>query len=377
MSDKSDSTSEHRTPTVETTADSELLSIEAIENVLVNEREGLPRSYRMRADRHYVDQLASSADGQPVRMIPVNQIDTPGTLPQSDLRLLIESIRSHGVVHPLLVRRRNARYAVIAGRKRLAVAQMLRLATVPCLVHDVDDVQAAALETADNVQIAAAPHEAPASTNVAVHRLVAEHLGTARTCIEMSSRGGTVVGRSVIDLAVAHTWRAARLVDALDLIAGASFASERERAISTLVDEVIDGFAAECRLNDITLRAHIREDLSSSGLNGRELVAGLSGALLATLPIVERSVRPTVVLKASNSASGALALELTQSDAAVSDALARRFFDDDPAADRPGGHAAVAGAMAAKALAERNGGTASFEAVNNGSRLTLVLGRRS
>src|SRR5256885_16709036 len=31
-------------------------------------REGLPRHYRMRADRHYVDQLDTVSTGQPVRM---------------------------------------------------------------------------------------------------------------------------------------------------------------------------------------------------------------------------------------------------------------------------------------------------------------------
>src|SRR5438874_8804659 len=38
-------------------------------------REGLPRGYRMRADKHYVDQLAAPSAGLPVRMLPIAQID--------------------------------------------------------------------------------------------------------------------------------------------------------------------------------------------------------------------------------------------------------------------------------------------------------------
>ena len=72
-------------------------------------REGLPRHYRMRADKHYVDQLdAPSAAGHPVRMIPPSALIAPGAEPTPALRPLIESIRVHGIVHPLLVRRREA-----------------------------------------------------------------------------------------------------------------------------------------------------------------------------------------------------------------------------------------------------------------------------
>src|SRR4051812_49243775 len=80
-------------------------------------REGLPREYRMRADKHYVDQLAMPSAGQPVRMIPVSAFDGGDPATSSRLRPLIESIRRHGIVQPLQVRRLETRYVVIAGRK--------------------------------------------------------------------------------------------------------------------------------------------------------------------------------------------------------------------------------------------------------------------
>ena len=116
-------------------------------------REGLPREYRMRADSHYVDQIAASASGQPVRMIPVGAIDVTDVAAPATLRQLVESIRRHGIIQPLLVRRQESRYAVIAGRKRLLAATTLRLATVPCLVHDVTDAEASSLADADNLHL--------------------------------------------------------------------------------------------------------------------------------------------------------------------------------------------------------------------------------
>jgi predicted component of type VI protein secretion system len=351
--------------------------MEALEEEL-SEREGLPRSYRMRADRHYVDQLASSTEAQPVRMVPVGQIDTDRPHVRTDLRALLESIRSHGIVHPLLVRRQGSRYSVVAGRKRLAVARTLRLTAVPCLVHDVDDAAAAALEAADNLRVGVVAAEDRAWPHaIAVRKVVAEHLTTIRNCADMSARGVPAMNRAVVDLIRAHAWRAGRLIDALDLIANVPAAPRRERALASIVDEVIDGFGPESRLNDVTISANVREDLSSSGLNDRELLSGLSGALMATLPLVEQAIRPTVVVRAFHAGAGAVAVEVMQAHVPVATRLVNDFFDDDHAADRPGGYAAAAGALAAKALAERHGGKATFEATVGGCGLVMLLVRRS
>jgi hypothetical protein len=278
----------------------------------------------------------------------------------------------------LLVRRQDSRYAVVAGRKRLAAAQTLRLATVPCLVHDVDEAQAAALEAADNLRVGMVTRDESAWPHApAVRQLVAEHLTTIRACADLSARGVPAMNRSVLDLIRAHAWRAARLVDTLDLIANAAASPGRERALSTIVDEVIDGFGPESRLSGVTIRAHVREPLSSSGLNGRDVLTGLSGALLATLPLVDQAVRPTVVVRASNAGGGGVLLEVTQADAPVTKRLASQFFDDEASTDRPGGYAAAAGSLAAKALAERHGGKASFEATHDGCRLAIAMVRRS
>ena len=377
MSDKSNPGAERRPSSIDAATGDAAQSVQ-LETALATDREGLPSGYRMRADRHYVEQLASPSAALPVRMVPVSQIDADDVVSRTDLRPLVESVRSHGIVHPLLVRRQDSRYTVVAGRKRLAVAQTLRLAVVPCLVHDLDETQAAALAAADNLTVRAdAREERTWPHAVAVRQLVAEHLTTIRACGDIAARGVPAMNRSMLDLIRAHSWRAARLVDALDLIANAPAAQGRERTLSAIVDEVVDGFGPESRLNGVTMRAHVREDLSSSGLNDRELLAGLSAALLATLPLIEQAARPTVVVRASNAGPGTVVLEVTQSDVAVTKRFASQFFDDEAATERAGGYAAAAGALAAKAIAERHGGEATFEALHNGCRLAIALVRRS
>jgi hypothetical protein len=163
----------------------------------------------------------------------------------------------------------------------------------------------------------------------------------------------------------------------LDPTASANTDPDRQRSIASIVDEVIDGFAAESRLCGGVIRPDIREAISSSGLNHTQIVAGLTGAVIAVLPTVERVVRPTVTIRAANTAAAGVSLEVVQTDARVSPALAGRFFDDDGSLERPGGYTAMLGALAAKTVAEAHRGTVSFEAVNNGCRLEMMLMRRS
>jgi hypothetical protein len=348
------------------------MASDSIETALAGVREGLPRGYRMRADRHYVDQLASPSAANPVRMVPLAQIDGREPAPASELRPLIESIRLQGIVHPLLVRRQQSRYAIVAGRKRLAAAQVLKLESVPCLVHEVSDAEADALAAADNVRAAVpAPEEQAPASSAAVQRVMSEHFATIAACAELLSPRLAALDRSALDLIKANAWRASRFLDALDLLSGAAFAS-RERPLAVIFEELADGFAPELRLTGVALRVDSSEAPAARRVNAAEMMAGLSGAVLAMLPLIETSDRAALAIKATASESGALVVELSIERMRGGAAIAARFFDLD-APERPGGHAAAIGATAAKALVDRYPGRATFTTSDGVSRLSLTL----
>ena len=335
-------------------------------------REGLPRHYRMRADRHYVDQLDTPSAGQPVRMIPLSALIGQSAEATPAIRPLIESIRLHGIVHPLIVRRRDSQYVVVAGRKRLVAAQILQLAAVPCLVHDLTDSEAAAMSAADNLRVGASAAAADDASLPNVERAIALHLSNIGKCADMCEVGGGLQ-RQTFDLLKAHAWRAARLIDARNLIVGGRCAPARERSVASIFDEVIEGFSTECGLSGVAIRADIREALSSAGLHDNQLAAGVSGALLAVLPLVEHTARPSIVIKASNTNSHEMVVEVLQTSAHVPAHVVETFFDGARSAD----DAAAIGALAAKALAEAYDGRATFEPLPHGSRLAIVMKRRS
>ena len=65
---------------------------------------------------------------------------------------LIASIKEKGVLQPILVRRRESGFEVIAGERRLRAAQALGIKDVPVIVKDVSDQDALVLALIENVQ---------------------------------------------------------------------------------------------------------------------------------------------------------------------------------------------------------------------------------
>jgi ParB family chromosome partitioning protein len=71
---------------------------------------------------------------------------------ESALEELAQSIRSSGIIQPLVVRRIGARYQLIAGERRWRAAQRAQLLRVPVVVREVGDEQALELTLVENIQ---------------------------------------------------------------------------------------------------------------------------------------------------------------------------------------------------------------------------------
>lgn len=71
---------------------------------------------------------------------------------EGSLEGLADSIRSHGIVQPLLVRRRGERYELIAGERRWRAAKLAGLTKVPVIVRDVPDKDLLEIALIENIQ---------------------------------------------------------------------------------------------------------------------------------------------------------------------------------------------------------------------------------
>lgn len=96
--------------------------------------------------------------GERLAQLPVEQLSPGRFQPRKDmaaegLATLADSIRSQGIVQPLIVRAtgKNA-YEIIAGERRWRAAQMAELAEVPAVVREIADQTAAAVALIENIQ---------------------------------------------------------------------------------------------------------------------------------------------------------------------------------------------------------------------------------
>ena len=71
---------------------------------------------------------------------------------EAALESLAESIKTHGIVQPLLVRRHGDGFELIAGERRWRAAKMAGLTRVPVLVKDVTDENVLEIALIENIQ---------------------------------------------------------------------------------------------------------------------------------------------------------------------------------------------------------------------------------
>ena len=71
---------------------------------------------------------------------------------ESELDELADSIRQHGVMQPVILRKTTHHYELIAGERRWRASQKVGLQDIPGIVRDLDDQQVAALALIENIQ---------------------------------------------------------------------------------------------------------------------------------------------------------------------------------------------------------------------------------
>ncbi|HYX84768.1 MAG TPA: ParB/RepB/Spo0J family partition protein [Gaiellales bacterium] len=133
---------------------------------------------------------------------------------------LADSVRSQGLVQPIVVRDTGDGYEIIAGERRWRAAQVAGLATISAIVRQADDREALILALAENV----AREDLNAVEQARAYAVLSDELDLSQT--EIARR----VGKS--RPAIANTLRLLDLPDpALDLIAAGKLSEGHGRAV--------------------------------------------------------------------------------------------------------------------------------------------------
>ncbi len=83
-----------------------------------------------------------------IQMIPVTSLLPNSFQPriefdQESINTLADSIKTHGIITPLIVKRVQDKFEIISGERRLKAAQMIGLTAVPCIICEVDEKESA------------------------------------------------------------------------------------------------------------------------------------------------------------------------------------------------------------------------------------------
>ncbi|MCA1931574.1 ParB/RepB/Spo0J family partition protein [Rheinheimera sp.] len=100
----------------------------------------------------------SSAQRSELQKLPIEWLKPGKYQPRKDmsqdaLEDLASSIRSQGVIQPIVVRQIGEQsYEIIAGERRWRASQLAQLDVIPCIIKDVPDEAAVAIALIENIQ---------------------------------------------------------------------------------------------------------------------------------------------------------------------------------------------------------------------------------
>lgn len=161
-------------------------------------RKGLPVRVKMRHEPHFVEELVARHEVAVGKVVPLSAIEPNPDQPRKDfgdLSDLVSSVRSKGVLEPLLVRRKpdgsdGKLYRIVAGERRYRASVQAGLFEVPIVELEVTDEEALEIALIENLQRKdlTAFEEADGYQNLAAvfgytHEQLAEVVGKSRSTI--------------------------------------------------------------------------------------------------------------------------------------------------------------------------------------------------
>lgn len=207
------------------------------------------------------DAAAAGVPDTRLKMLAISSIAPHPTQPrtyfdETALSELAESIRTRGVIQPIIVRpEQGGRYQIVAGERRWRAAQKAQLHEIPALVRDLDEREVMALALIENIQ-----------------REDLNPVEEARAYRHLSEREGMTQAEiaGMVDKSRSHVANMQRLLelpdDVLGLVAAGSLSMGHARALIGHADaSALARKAADERLSVREVERMARSDRSSAG----------------------------------------------------------------------------------------------------------------
>ncbi len=253
----------------------------------------------------------AAAPGRAVLSLPVEAIERSPEQPrkrfdEARLEELAASIREHGIVEPILVRRDGQRYRIVAGERRWRAAQRAGRQEIPAILRDATEREAFELALVENVQRA----DLNAMEEAEAYQLLVSEYGLTQE--QVAQRVGKE--RS----SVANALRLLKLPeDIREAVADGRLEMGHARALLGLDNaESIRKVAARVLRDALSVRATeaIVRDLSGGGRKKQPPADGSSPAVRALVDRLQRRLGCRCRVIPASDVSGRVELDYTSLD---------------------------------------------------------------
>jgi ParB family transcriptional regulator, chromosome partitioning protein len=118
---------------------------------------GLGKGLGALIPEEYEENKEASEETKNTKKISMNMIKPNENQPrrffdQEKINLLAESIKEHGIVQPIVLKKDNENYVIVAGERRWRAAKLLGLKEVPAVVMELTDKEVLEISLIENLQ---------------------------------------------------------------------------------------------------------------------------------------------------------------------------------------------------------------------------------
>ncbi len=108
-------------------------------------------------DEPIIDIVDVDSSDEKIKLIDISLVQPNKEQPRRDfdkdsLNELVDSIKKHGILQPIIVRKLDEGYEIVAGERRWRAAREAGLNTVPALVKELNQVEMSQIALIENIQ---------------------------------------------------------------------------------------------------------------------------------------------------------------------------------------------------------------------------------
>jgi ParB family chromosome partitioning protein len=264
-------------------------------------------------DKNETTAVAGAPSELAVSLLQAGKYQPRTHMDEVSLSELAASIKSQGIMQPILVRpvgvdkaTGNTKYEIIAGERRFRAAQIAGLENVPVLVRDVDDTAAAAMALIENIQ---REDLNPLEEAQGIHRLITDFSFTHEQAANAVGRSRSAVSNLLRLMNLASPVQTMLMAGDIDMGHARALLAVDAATQITLANQVVAK-----RLSVRETEKLVAKQLEENSGKGESKVREKSGDILRLEEELSDSLATPVVFKMGAKGRGQMIIDFADLD---------------------------------------------------------------